>query len=77
MVAKRNVTLYLDDYRVRLLAVQGERVTRWVEAPLEPGWIIDGIIQDQAAVASRIRDLLSESGTAPRNVICGITGRRA
>jgi type IV pilus assembly protein PilM len=76
-VARRDVTLYLDDYRVRLLAVQGERVTRWAEAPLEPGWITDGIIQDQAAVAARIRDLLTETDTSPRSVICGISGRRA
>ena len=76
-MARRDVTLYLDDYRVRLLAVQGERVSRWAEAPLGPGWIIEGIIQDQAAVAACIRDLLTETDTAPRSVICGISGRRA
>ena len=76
-MARRDVTLYLDDYRVRLLAVHGERVTGWAEAPLEAGWITDGIIQDQAAVATCIRDLLTETETKPRQVICGISGRRA
>jgi len=62
---------------VRLLVVQRERITHWAEAPLEPGWVRGGIIEGQAAVATCIRDLLSHNGVSPREVTCGISGRRA
>ncbi|GAG51530.1 unnamed protein product, partial [marine sediment metagenome] len=35
-MAKKIVTLYVDDTSIRLLVTQGNRVRKWADVPLEP-----------------------------------------
>jgi len=36
-MAKKVVTLYIDDISIRLLVAKGKRVQKWARLPLEPG----------------------------------------
>ncbi len=38
-MAKKIVTLYVDDASLRLLVIQGQRVKKWAELPLEPALV--------------------------------------
>ncbi len=68
------VTLYLDDASIRLAVVQGKRIKKWAEVPLEPGVIEGGIILKEVEIANRIKRLLNEQKVTGKKVIVGISG---
>ena len=38
-MAKKIVTLYIDDTSIRLLVTSGKRVKKWADVPLPPGMV--------------------------------------
>jgi len=69
------VTLYIDDTSLRLLVISNKGVKQWAELPLEPGMVTDGVITDEAKVATLIKDLLKTQKLSARRVIAGLSGR--
>ena len=68
------VTLFIEDTAIRLLVAKGRRVERWATLPLEPGLVSDGVILDEAQVASRLKELFRLQGVGVRTVTAGLSG---
>ncbi len=68
------VTLSISATCIRLMTVKGQRVHKWGSAPLEPGLVKEGRIQDTGAVAGVIKRLFSEVKASRRQAIVTVTG---
>ena len=68
------VTLYLDDTSLKLLVGGSGGIKKWAELPLGPGMLKDGVIIDEAAVASRVKELLKSQKVRARKVVTGLSG---
>ena len=73
-MAKKRVSLYIDDTAIYCLATRGRQPQKWARLLLEPGLVKDGLIQNEAAVAAKIRELLKSVDLGTGKVIVGISG---
>lgn len=73
-MAKRVVSLYLDDSRLWLLETRGHRIKEWADSPLEPGLVRDGVVVDEAVVAGKIVALLKSRKVRAKKVVAGLSG---
>jgi len=73
-MAKKVVTLYIDDTGIRLLVTQGKRIKKWATLPLEPGLINNAIVTRQEETASLLKQFLKEQKESARKVAVGISG---
>ncbi len=72
-MAKRKLTLYIDDTSLRLVVAQGKEIKEWVESPLEPGLVENNAIIKEAEVASAIKSLCGP-GMAGARIGLAISG---
>jgi len=75
-MAKKIVTLYIDEVSIRLLESSGRRIKRWGDLPLEPGLVQGGVVIKEAEVATKIRQLLKAQKVKAKKVIVGLSGLR-
>jgi Tfp pilus assembly protein PilN len=75
LMAKRILTLYIDDTGIRLLVCKGNRVKKWAELPLQPHQLDGAVITDVEGVASQLRQLLEDQRISVKKVIVGLSGR--
>lgn len=73
-MAKKVVTLYVDDTSLRLLVFQGARVKKCAILPLEAGLVKDGVVVDKTKVAAIIRGFFKAQKVKPGKVIAGLSG---
>ena len=74
-MAKRQVSLYIDDAAIELMVSKGREVLKWSTVALQPGMVKDGMIRDQAAVAAKIRELWqAEKLGGNKKVVVGVNG---
>ena len=73
-IAKKVVTLYINDTNLKLLVVKGKRVKKWANLPLEAGLVKDGVVLDEAKLAAKIKELLKAQRVRSRKVIAGLSG---
>jgi len=73
-VAKKVVTLYIDDTNLGLLEAKGRRVKKWASLPLEPGLVQGGVVLDTAELANKIRELLKGQKVRTKKAIVGLSG---
>jgi len=73
-MAKKVVTLYVEDTSLRLLVVQGARVKKCAILPLESGLVKDGVVVDETKVAAIIRGFFKAQKVKPGKVIAGLSG---
>lgn len=73
-MAKKIVTLHVDDTSIRLLEAHGKRLRKWADMPLEPGLVKGGVVIKEAEVASKIRQLLKDQKIKVKKVIIGLSG---
>ena len=73
-MAKKVVTLYINDTSLRLLVARGNRVKKWATLPLESGLIRDGVVVDEAKVAAKIKELFKTKREISKKVIIGMSG---
>ncbi len=76
-MARKTVTLYIDDRSIRLMQTSGKNAQIWASASLEPGLIEDGIVIDEEKVVSRIIRLLADNRIKTKQVILGLSGLRS
>ena len=76
-MARKTVTLYIDDRSIRLMQTAGKNAQIWASASLEPGLIEDGVVIDEDKVASRIIRLLADSSIKTKKIILGLSGLRS
>ncbi|MEA3442485.1 MAG: pilus assembly protein PilM [Chloroflexota bacterium] len=73
-MAREATTIYIDDSAIWVLVTRGRRPQKWASMTLEPGMVKNGVILNQAAVASRVRQLWKSQGIGSQRVIAGISG---
>lgn len=73
-MAKKIVTLYIDDTSLRLLITSGKRIKKWADLPLEPGLVKGSVIIKEAEVVARLKQLLKTLKVKPRKVVVGLSG---
>ena len=76
-MARKTVTLYIDDRSIRLMQTAGKNAQIWASASLEPGLIEDGIVIDEDKVVSRITRLFADNRIKTKKVILGLSGLRS
>ncbi|MFC1908786.1 pilus assembly protein PilM [Chloroflexota bacterium] len=74
-MAKKIVTLYIDDTSLRLMEAKGKRIKKLAESSLQfsSAEIPDDIKEEE--IVSKIKSLLKRSGIKTRKVILGLSGR--
>ena len=73
-MAKKIVTLDIDNTSIRLLELDGNRVSRWGSTALEPGLVENGNVVNPELVGTRIRELMTTVGIRANSVISSISG---
>ena len=73
-MAKKIVTLYVDDTSIRLLVTRGKRIIKWADVPLEPGLVKGAVVIKEAEVASQVKQLLKDQKVRAKKVIVGLSG---
>lgn len=73
-MAKKIVTLYIDDTSIRLLVTSGRKVKKWVDVPLQPGLVKNSVILKEADVAAKIKQILKMQKVKEKKVVVGISG---
>lgn len=73
-MAKRVTTLFIRDTSINLLVMKGEKIEKWASSPLEPGLVSQGLIVDEAQVADKVKQVLSETGATANKVTIGLSG---
>ena len=74
-MAKKIVTLYIDDTSLRLMVTDGKRIKVWAESPLEPGLIDNAVVIKEAEVATKIKQLFKAQKVKTKKIIVGVSGR--
>ncbi len=73
-MAKKTVTLYIDDTSIRLLLAQGKQIKKWADLPLEPGLVKNGVVHKEAEVAAKIKQLFQVRKIKTKKVNIGVSG---
>lgn len=73
-MAKQQVAVYVDDASISVLVAKGRQPGKWSTLPLEPGLIKEGVVQDQPAVAEKIKHVWRESRIMRRRVAVAVSG---
>jgi len=73
-MAKKVVTLYIDDSSLRLLVAKGNQVKKWANVPLESRLVRDGVIFHEAKLAAKIKELLKAQRVRSKKVVAGLSG---
>lgn len=72
-MAKQVTTLFIEDTAIRLLVGKGKQAEKWASMPLEPGLVKHGLIQDNAKVAEKIKELFKYTKISSRKVALGLS----
>lgn len=76
-MAKKVVTLYIDDSSIKVLVTAGKRIKRWAISALEPGLVKGAIVTRDQQVAGKIKQLLKERKIRAKKVVVGLSGFRS
>lgn len=75
-MAKKTVTLYIDDTSIRMLLTQGTRIKKWADLPLEPGLVKNATVLKEAELAAKIKQLFQVRKIKTKKVNIGVSGLR-
>jgi type IV pilus assembly protein PilM len=73
-MAKQQVSLYIDDSSIAVLASRGRQPEKWGVVALDRGLVKEGVVQDQQTVAAKIKELWRSSRILRRKVTVGVSG---
>ncbi|MFA5450934.1 MAG: pilus assembly protein PilM [Dehalococcoidales bacterium] len=73
-MAKKKVTLYIEDTEIKLLVSNGHKVNKWASFSLEPSLVHDGAIQDEVKVAQAIKELFHLQNIDTKKVTVALSG---
>jgi type IV pilus assembly protein PilM len=73
-MAKKKITLYIEDTDIKLLVSKGKQIDKWASLLLEPSLVRDGVIVDEDQVAESIKTLLKLGEVKTKKVSVGISG---
>ncbi len=73
-MAKKIVTLYVDDTSLRLMVTQGAQIKEWAESPLEPGIIENAVVIQEAEFTKKIKQLFEGQKVKTKKIVVGLSG---
>lgn len=73
-MAKKIVSLYIDDTSLRLLVTRGKRIKKWADSPLEPGLVRNGVVSRETEVAAKIKLLFTALKLKTKKIVLGVCG---
>jgi type IV pilus assembly protein PilM len=73
-MAKRKVSLYIEDTEIKLLVTKGNQVEKWASLMLDAGLVSEGVILDEKRVAESIKQLFKLQKVTNTKVTVGISG---
>jgi hypothetical protein len=74
MLERDTLTIHLEEREVRGLVLSGQRVLRWESRPIPPGVISSGYVEEPAALATVLRDLLRDLASRSRRPLVSLGG---
>jgi len=75
-MAKKIVTLYIDDTSLRLMVTNDKRIKLWAELPLERGLIDNAVVIKKTEVATKIAQLFKAMKVKTKKIMVGMSGRQ-
>ncbi len=72
-MARQVATLFIEDTAVRLLVGRGRQPEKWASLPLDAGLVKHGLIQDNAKVAEKIKELYHLAKVGNKKVAVGLS----
>ncbi|MFC2035969.1 PilN domain-containing protein [Chloroflexota bacterium] len=73
-MAKKIVTLYIDESSLRLMITDGKQVIKWADLSLEPGLIDSTTVIKEAEFVDKIRQLFEVQKVKDKKIIVGMSG---
>lgn len=73
-MAKKIVTLYVDDTSLRLMIIDGKQIKEWADLPLESSLLKSNVVINEAEVATKIKQLFKDLKVKSKKVILGVSG---
>jgi type IV pilus assembly protein PilM len=73
-MAKKSVSIYIDDTSIRLMVNRGKRITRLAEAPLDVSLVEIDTKEKETQLTHRIKSLLKSNKVNARKIILGLSG---
>jgi type IV pilus assembly protein PilM len=73
-MAKKIVTLYIEDTEIKVLVSRGRKIEKWASFVLEPSLVRDGAILDEAKVAEAIKELFGLQKISGKKVTVALSG---
>jgi type IV pilus assembly protein PilM len=73
-MAKKKITLYIEDTDIKLLVSKGKQIDKWASLLLEPSLVRDGVIVDEEQVAESIKTLLKLGEVKQKKISIGLSG---
>ncbi len=73
-MAKRKVTLYIEDTEIKLLVSRGRKIEKWASYMLEPSLVRDGAIIDEINVAQAIKELFELQQVKEKKITVALSG---
>ena len=77
MLAKRVTSISISDTDIKLTVVRGSVVEKWVACPLEPGMVVNGIVQDSDSLSAMLKGLFRDHKVQTNKLILGLSGLHA
>ena len=65
-MAKKIVTLYVDDTSLRLVVINGKQIKEWAKLPLESSLVQGNTLIEEAEIAARIKQLFQAMKVKPK-----------
>lgn len=75
-MAKKRVSLYIDDTSLRLMVTQDQQIKRWAESSLEPGLVDNNVVIGEAEVTARIKQLFEGTKVKTKKIDLCLSGLR-
>jgi len=73
-LAKRVVTLEIDNTVIRLMETRGREVVKWASLSLDPTTVEGGVISDPQALSAAVKQLMDSSDIRAKDVVASVSG---
>ncbi len=68
------ITLEISSTDIRLMEVEGGKVTKWASRSLASSVLEEDVVLDSRALSEAVKQLMSSSGTSGKNIIASVSG---
>ena len=73
-MAKKIVTIYIDDTSLRLMVTRGKQIKQWADMPLESGLVENNVVIKETEVVDKIKQLFEDQKVTSKKVSVGVSG---